>query len=274
MSTSKAEIMPNSSTVERERQATQFLRCKLRWRQKYLIVTLASSPGKIHLSALDSQRWLVDCLKLSQVKGVCIDAALGEADVKLWVDACAQANKTPFLRLPPQLKKVKQQNLLGGKLQELLDRAIAALLILLLSPILLGLFCISYLYSSQPLYCDRQWYASKGGKLFKLYKFQTITTANPQLREDSKHKSKNLRRYGERLKGLQQWLHNYHLDRLPELFNVLRGEISIVEPHYLTLEQAVRLSVDEKPLLETLRSGSQSERNVEKLQPAGVDFKH
>jgi lipopolysaccharide/colanic/teichoic acid biosynthesis glycosyltransferase len=274
MSTSKAEIMPNSITVGRERQATQCFRCKLRWRQKYLIVTRSSSPRNIHLSALDSQRWLVDCLKLSHVKGVCIDAAFGEAEVKLWADACAQANKTAFLRLPPQLKKAKQQNLLGGKLQELFERAIAALLILLLSPILLGLSCISFLYSSQPLARDRQWYASKRGKLFRLYKFHTLTTVNHQLREnDTKHQSKKLRRYGERLKVVEQWLHKYQLDRLPELFNVLRGEIGIVEQQYLTLEQAVRLSVDEKQLLEALHPESQSERNVEKLQPAGVDFK-
>jgi lipopolysaccharide/colanic/teichoic acid biosynthesis glycosyltransferase len=275
MSTSKAETMPNSITVGQERQATQFLRCKLRWRQKYLIVTLSSSLRKSHLSALDSQRWLVECLKLSQVKGVCIDAALGEADVKLWVDACAQANKTAFLRLPPQLKKAKPQNLFGGKLQELFERAIAALLILLLSPILLGLFCISCLYSSQPLYYDRQWYASKRGKLFRLYKFQTITTVNTQMRtNDSKRQSKNLWHYGHQLKGMGQWLHKSHLDRLPGLFNVWRGEIGIVEQHYLTLEQAVRLSVDEQQLLETLRSASQSDRSVEKLQPAGVDFQH
>jgi len=267
--------MPNSITVERERQADRFLRCKLRWRQKYLIVTLSPSPRKIHLSALDSQGWLVKCLKFSQVKGVCIDAALGEADVKFWADACAQANKTVFLRLPPQLKKAKQQNLLSRQLQELFERAIAALLILLLSPILLGLFGISCLYSSRSLDYDRQWYASQRGKLFRLYKFQTIPTVNSQRRENSsKRQLKNLRRYGERLKVLGQWLHKYQLDRLPELFNVLRGEIGIIEQHYLTLEQAVRLSVDEKQLLETLRSESQSECNVEKLQPAGVDFKH
>lgn len=274
MSTSKAEIMPNSSTVGQERQATQFLHCKLRWRQKYLIVTLAPSASKMHLFALDIQR-LVDCLKLSQVKGVCIDPAVGEASVKLWVDACARANKTAFLRIPPQLKKAQPQNILSRKLQESVERAIAALLIALLAPLLLGLFYISCLQSSNPLVLERQWYANKHGKLFRLYKFQTIATVNPQLAENGfKRQSKYPLRYRHQLKVLGQWLHKYNLDRLPKLFNVLRGEIGIVEQPYLTLEQAVRLSINEKNLLETLCQAPDSERNLAKLQPAAVEYKH
>lgn len=269
MSTSKAGIMPNSSTIERERQANQFLRYKLRWRQKYLIVNLGTTARKMYLTVLDSQGWLVDCLKLSSVKAVCLDANLGEAEIKLWADACAQVNKTTFLRLPPQLKRAKQRSISGGKLQELLDRAIAALLILLLSPALLALFCISYLRSANPLSYERQWYVSKQGKLFRLYKFQLIATANTKLREnDSKRESKNLlERYGRfRLEALAQWLHKYHLDRLPKLFNALRGEIGIVERHYLTLEQVVRLSLDKNQLLDTRHQEPQSERSIEKLR--------
>lgn len=272
MSISNAEIMPNRSTVGRKRLANQFIRCQLRWRQQYLIVTLASSASKMNLLALDIQR-MVDCLKFSQVKGVCIDAALGEANVKRWADACARANKTVFLRLPPQLKKARQQNLVGGKLQESIERAIAALLILLLGPVFLGLFYISSLNSSNPLDHDRQWYVSKRGKLFRLDKFQTITTANTHLRENhSKRKSQHLLRSERQLTTLGQWLHSSSLDRLPELFNVLRGEIGILEQPYLTLEQAVRLSADEKQLLE-IRQEPEPESKVEKLQPAGVEYK-
>lgn len=276
MSTSKAAIIPTSSMVEQDRQATQFLGCQLRWRQKHLLVTLAPSTRKMYLRTLDNQRWLVDCLKLSPVKAVCIDPALGETDVKLWADACAQANKALFLRLPPQMKKAKQQNLFGWRLQELVNRAIAALLILVISPVLLGLFCMFWMHSLEPL-SYQQWCMNKRGRLFRLYKFQTITTVHTQqLKNDFRGGSKNLlKRYGHfQLQVLGQWLRQYQLDRLPELFNVLRGEIGIVEQQHLTLEQAVRLSVDEKPPLGTLRSEPQFECSLEKLQPAGVEYKH
>ncbi|MDV2990615.1 MAG: hypothetical protein N4J56_000269 [Chroococcidiopsis sp. SAG 2025] len=281
MSTSKAGIMPNSSTIERERQTNQILRYKLRWRQQYLVVNLASTR-KMYLSRLDSQEWLVDRLKLSSLKGVCLDPNLGEAEIELWADACAQANKTAFLRLPPQLKRAKRQNLIGGKLQELLDRAIAALLILLLSPALLALLCISCWRSPNPFTCDRQWYVSQQGKLFRLYKFQLIATANPKQREnDAQYESKNLlERYGRsQLEDLDRWLRRYHFDRLPKLFNALRGEIGIVERRYLTLEQVVRLSLDKKTLdkkqlLEARHQEPQSERSIEKLHSVGVKYKH
>ena len=272
MSTSKAGIMPNSSTIERERQTNQILRYKLRWRQQYLVVNLASTR-KMYLSSLDSQEWLVDRLKLSSLKGVCLDPNLGEAEIELWADACAQTNKTAFLRLPPQLKRAKRQNLMGGRLQELLDRAIAALLILLLSPALLALLCISCWRSPNPFTCDRQWYVSQQGKLFRLYKFQLIATANSRLREnDAQHESKSLlERYGRfRLEDVDRWLRKYHFDRLPKLFNALRGEIRIVERRYLTLEQVVRLSLDKKTLdkkqlLERRHQELQSECSIEKL---------
>lgn len=273
MSTSKAGTMPNSSTIERERQANQILRYKLRWRQQYLVVNLASTTRKMYHSVLDSQAWLVDRLKLSSLKGVCLDPALGEAEIELWAEACAQANKTAFVRLPAQLKRAKQRNVFGGKLQEFLDRAIAALLILLLSPVLLALLCISCWRSPNPFTCDRQWYVSQQGKLFRLYKFQLIATANSKRRDnDAQHESKNLlERYGRsQLEDLDRWLRRYHFDRLPKLFNALRGEIGIVERRDLTLEQVVRLSLDKKPLdkkplLETRHQEPQSERSIEKL---------
>ncbi|MGL5923236.1 heterocyst development glycosyltransferase HepC [Chroococcidiopsis sp.] len=282
MSTSKAGIMPNSSTIERERQANQFLRYKLKWRQQYLVVNLASTTRKMYLSGLDTQEWLVNRLKLSSLKGVCLDPNLGETEIEIWADACAQADKTAFLRLPPQLKRAKRQNLIGGKLQKLLDRAIAALLILLLSPALLALLCISCWRSPNPFTCDRQWYVSQQGKLFRLYKFQLIATANSKRREnDAQHESKNLlERYGcSQLEDLDRWLRRYHFDRLPKLFNALRGEIGIVERRYLTLGQVVRLSLDKKPLdkkplLEARHQEPQSERSIEKLHSVGVEYKH
>lgn len=266
--------MSNSSTIERERQANEFLRYKLRWRRNYLLVDRLSTTRAIYLSVLDGQRWLVERLKLSSVKGVCLDATLGEAEIKLWADACAQANKTVFLRLPAQMRKVKRQNTLGGQLQESLERAIAALLILLFSPFFLALFCVSSLRSLNPLSCDRQWYVSKQGKLFRLYKFRAIATANPKLREnDSKRELKNLsKRYGHlQPEVVEQWLHKNHFDRLPQLFNTLRGEIGLVERQYLTLEQAVRLSLDKDRLIETRHQEPQSECSVDNLRSVGVE---
>lgn len=264
--------MPNSSTIERERQADRFLRWKLRWRHKYLIVTPLPSASKKYCT-LDTQRWLVECLKRSSVKGVYIDAALGEADVKLWVDACDRANKVAFLRLPLQLRRTQRQHLWNWKLQESIERAIAAVLILALSPILLGLYFLSRLQSSQPIHA-RYWCVDKRGKLFQLQQFQRSTVARtpiatPALEDNSSYEPENLlqRQYSTE-KNLGKWLRQSRLDRLPQLFNALRNEFGIIEPQYLFLEQALKLSADEQHLLEALCQEPHFKRNAEQLQPA------
>jgi lipopolysaccharide/colanic/teichoic acid biosynthesis glycosyltransferase len=47
-------------------------------------------------------------------------------------------------------------------------------------------------------------------------------------------------------------MRKYKLDRLPQLFNVLRGEMRLIQPRPLTLEQAVRLSQEERQKISTL----------------------
>jgi sugar transferase EpsL len=80
-------------------------------------------------------------------------------------------------------------------------------------------------------------------QLFSVFKFRTMT--------DAHDKQGNLLPDGERLTGLGRFLRSYSLDELPELFNVLAGQMSWVGPrplfkHYLerySPEQARRHEV-------------------------------
>jgi sugar transferase EpsL len=89
----------------------------------------------------------------------------------------------------------------------------------------------------------RQTRPGRHGKPFKLVKFRTMTGAC-----DSHG---NLLGDGERLTPFGRWLRATSLDELPELWNVLKGEMSLVGPrpllmHYLdhyTIEQSRRHEV-------------------------------
>ena len=79
-------------------------------------------------------------------------------------------------------------------------------------------------YSPEPIF-PKQWYIGTGGKLFRLLKFL------PTVPNDH-----------SRARPLISWMCKYNLDKLPQLFNVLRGEISLRDLFCpLTISEAVML---------------------------------
>jgi undecaprenyl phosphate N,N'-diacetylbacillosamine 1-phosphate transferase len=69
-------------------------------------------------------------------------------------------------------------------------------------------------------------------KIFTLYKFRTMT--------DKKDEQGNLLSDSERLTSFGRWLRSTSLDELPELWNILKGEMSIVGPRPLLVEYLPR----------------------------------
>ena len=66
------------------------------------------------------------------------------------------------------------------------------------------------------------------GKPFVIYKFRTMT--------DVRDKDANLLPDGERLTSLGRFLRKTSIDELPELFNVIKGDMSIVGPRPLLMQ--------------------------------------
>lgn len=78
----------------------------------------------------------------------------------------------------------------------------------------------------------RQTRAGLGGNPFEIIKFRTMTDA----RDEQGH----LLPDGERLTAFGRWLRSTSLDELPELWNVLRGDMSLVGPRPLLLRYRER----------------------------------
>ena len=75
------------------------------------------------------------------------------------------------------------------------------------------------------------------GKPFKLYKFRTMT--------DVRGKDGELLPDAERLTRFGRFLRGTSLDELPELFNVLKGDMSLVGPRPLLTQYLVRYSPEQ-----------------------------
>jgi lipopolysaccharide/colanic/teichoic acid biosynthesis glycosyltransferase len=112
-------------------------------------------------------------------------------------------------------------------IKSLLDRVMAAFLLLLFSPILIVVAIILRIRMGSPI-TFTQARPGKDGRIFTVYKFRTMTSdcdANGKLLSDE-----------ERLIPLGQFLRKASLDELPQLWNVLIGDMSFVGPRPLLVK--------------------------------------
>lgn len=112
-----------------------------------------------------------------------------------------------------------------------LDIILSGIAVILLMPIyLITAILVKVRIGSPVLYCQKR--PGKYGKIFTLYKFRTMTNErdeNGKLLPDSK-----------RITKFGRWLRQSSLDELPELFNILKGDMSIVGPRPLLVSYLKR----------------------------------
>lgn len=120
-----------------------------------------------------------------------------------------------------------------------LDIILTTLGLIILSPIFLLITFIIKLTSLGPVLADTPMRVGKNGKLFKMYKFRSmIANAHELLRTDPRFKQlyKEYKRSSykltkdPRITPFGKFIRKYSLDELPQLLNVLKGEMSIVGP--------------------------------------------
>ena len=108
--------------------------------------------------------------------------------------------------------------------------------IILLSPILLLVAILIKLDSSGPILADTPMRAGKKGKLFKIYKFRSMVENAHQILENNpkllaEYKSHSYKIYNDpRITRVGKLLRRFSLDELPQFFNILKGEMSLVGP--------------------------------------------
>lgn len=132
----------------------------------------------------------------------------------------------------------KSSSLLGfSRLVKSLSDKIAALIALsLLSPIMLGVAIAIFTQIGLPIFFTQQ-RPGKDGKIFNFYKFRSMTTACDA--------QGNLLPDEQRLTPLGQFLRRTSLDELPQLWNVLKGDMSIVGPRPLLVKYLDRYTPEQ-----------------------------
>lgn len=107
------------------------------------------------------------------------------------------------------------------------DKLLAIILIILFSPFMLLTAILVFFKIGRPI-LFKQIRPGKDEKLFTIYKFRTMS--------NEKDKNDNLLPDEVRLSRVGKFIRKTSLDELPQLFNVLKGEMSFVGPRPLLVE--------------------------------------
>jgi len=115
-----------------------------------------------------------------------------------------------------------------------LDRAAAAILLTLALPLFLVIVVAIRLTSSGPVFY-RQERPGLHGRLFKMWKFRTMVVGAEHRLPEVLHLHRNQPLFPKlpddpRVTRVGGFLRKYSLDELPQLFNVLSGDMSLVGP--------------------------------------------
>lgn len=109
-------------------------------------------------------------------------------------------------------------------IKRILDVVLSSAALFVLIPVYAALYIIVWKKMGRPVFFTQE-RPGKDGKIFKMYKFRTMTNEkdeNGKLLPDEK-----------RLNKFGRFLRSTSLDELPELFNILKGDMSIVGPRPL-----------------------------------------
>ncbi len=129
-----------------------------------------------------------------------------------------------------------------------LNQVVALLLLLLLSPLLIGIAFLIWKRDGAPV-LFAHYRVGLDGKLFRCMKFRSMLRNSEQvladlLRDDPRARDEWARdqklKHDPRITSIGRFLRHSSLDELPQLLNVLRGEMNLVGPRPITVAELTR----------------------------------
>ena len=103
------------------------------------------------------------------------------------------------------------------------DVVLAALILLIMSPVMLAIAALIYISNGDSVFFSQK-RIGRGGKVFQMHKFRSMKSGTKVIRDDLPLAT------DPRVTKIGFWLRRTNLDELPQLWNVLKGEMSFVGP--------------------------------------------
>jgi exopolysaccharide biosynthesis polyprenyl glycosylphosphotransferase len=184
---------------------------------------------------------LLHCIRVCRDEGVAVDVVPRLFEFLDGVRALDQVGGLPLLSIgTPHLTRTSQVAKRG------LDVALSAFLIFLLTPLIVAIVVAIKVESRGPVFF-RQPRVGRGREIFGMFKFRSMYADA----EDRKHEMQPLNEAGDgvmfkirsdpRVTRVGRLLRRLSLDELPQLFNVLSGDMSLVGPRPLIPQETAAL---------------------------------
>ena len=130
-----------------------------------------------------------------------------------------------------------KDSLYSKYIKRILDFILSLMALIVLMPLMFVIWLLVRIKLGSPAIFKQQ-RPGKNEKIFTLYKFRTMT--------DKKDEKGNLLSDSERLTKFGKFLRSTSLDELPELFNILKGDMAIIGPRPLLVEYLEYYNEEEK----------------------------
>jgi exopolysaccharide biosynthesis polyprenyl glycosylphosphotransferase len=218
--------------------------------------TLDSLPGLIADGRLDRviiaftrapHEQLLHCIRVCREAGITVDIVPRLFEFLDGARAIEQIGSLPLLSI-----RVPSMSPLSRFSKRALDVVGAGLGIVVLSP-LMALIAVAIKIDSGGSVFYTQLRPGRGGRPFRLYKFRSMTSDSSVVLGDD---GTLLKLPGDlRVTRVGRFIRRFSLDEAPQLFNVLKGDMSLVGPRPLLTEEHAALTEDWHERRADLRPG-------------------
>ncbi len=220
---------------------------------KLLVSSFLSNNLGIPSPPVASENRMGEYISKIDVNLIRVEPEIGEARIKQLANVCQCSEKSVFLRLPHATELPQKNRAIAWKIKRMTDWLAALVILTVLSPVMLALAVIIATTSSGSIFFH-QWRVGERGKLFRIIKFRTMIADADKLHDLVMTGQTGLHKCeaDPRITNVGRWMRKYSLDELPQLFNVLLGEMSLVGPRPWALYDALRINGDRKRRLNSL----------------------
>jgi exopolysaccharide biosynthesis polyprenyl glycosylphosphotransferase len=216
--------------------------------QKYGVEDLV-----VAITALNREELLQLCEEVNPIAGVQLKLSSGLYELLTTRVTVRRLGRVPLVSLNKFCLEPEEMCI-----KTVLESSLAIVALMLLSPLLFLLVLLIKLDSKGPIIYRRRVLGVSGNQ-FDAFKFRTMHVNGDELLKFSPKLVELLRtnhklKEDPRVTRMGRWLRKYSLDELPQLFNVLRGQMGLVGPRIISPEEVEKYGQHKLNLL-TVKPG-------------------